>query len=191
MPSNGKIHNNDTKHGALVSFSCNTGFKLHGSRQITCVDGRWNGSIPTCKGLNIALYTISFTEFYFNSLFWKSNCFYIILSICPVFKGYCKDPGPLRNGSVKYEPIIKERQLSDRFKVWIGWHRRSNSRRRLLKKACSPRFSKIFTLYTLKPFSKRARFCSWHSVIRNARCPTLGSHKLCLSQPNSQFLLLS
>ena len=22
------------------------------------------------------------------------------LSICPVFKGYCKDPGPLRNGSV-------------------------------------------------------------------------------------------
>lgn len=124
MPSNGKIHNNDTKHGALVSFSCNTGFKLHGSRQITCVDGRWNGSVPTCKGLNIALYTVSFTEFYFNSLFWKSNCFYIILSICPVFKGYCKDPGPLRNGSVLGDDYSSGSSLQ--FRCNVGYRLRGS-----------------------------------------------------------------
>ena len=48
---NGKIHNNGNENGALVSFSCNEGFKLQGLRQIKCVQGKWNGSIPTCEGL--------------------------------------------------------------------------------------------------------------------------------------------
>ncbi|CAH3145902.1 unnamed protein product, partial [Porites lobata] len=47
---NGKIHNNGNENGALVSFSCNEGFKLQGLRQIKCVQGIWNGSIPTCEG---------------------------------------------------------------------------------------------------------------------------------------------
>ena len=51
MPRNGKIHNNGNENGALVSFSCNEGFKLQGLRQIICVQGKWNGSIPTCEGL--------------------------------------------------------------------------------------------------------------------------------------------
>ena len=48
--SNGKIHKNDINHGALVSFSCNQGFQHKGVRQIMCIDGKWNGSSPTCKG---------------------------------------------------------------------------------------------------------------------------------------------
>ncbi|XP_073243400.1 CUB and sushi domain-containing protein 1-like [Porites lutea] len=47
---NGKIHKNGNENGALVSFSCNEGFKLQGLRQIRCVQGKWNGSIPTCEG---------------------------------------------------------------------------------------------------------------------------------------------
>ena len=35
-----------------------------------------------------------------NTLFWKKNCFHITFSIFSVSKGYCKDPGSLKNGSV-------------------------------------------------------------------------------------------
>ena len=48
---NGKIHNNGNENGALASFSCNEEFKLQGLKQIRCVQGKWNGSIPTCEGL--------------------------------------------------------------------------------------------------------------------------------------------
>ena len=50
-PGDGKIQNNDIKHGALVSFSCNDGFQTNGSRILKCINGKWNGSAPTCKGL--------------------------------------------------------------------------------------------------------------------------------------------
>ena len=50
-PSDGKIQNSDIKHGALVSFSCNDGFQMDGSIILKCIDGKWNGSAPTCKGL--------------------------------------------------------------------------------------------------------------------------------------------
>ena len=49
-PRNGKVHHNETKHGALVLFSCNYGFKLQGTRQLKCVEGKWNGTSPICKG---------------------------------------------------------------------------------------------------------------------------------------------
>ena len=50
-PRDGKIQNNDIKHGALVSFSCSDGFQTNGSRILKCINGKWNGSAPTCKGL--------------------------------------------------------------------------------------------------------------------------------------------
>ena len=58
-PSNGKIHNNDTKHGALVHFACDDGFQLNGLRQITCIEGKWNGSTPTCEGLIIFMFLLT------------------------------------------------------------------------------------------------------------------------------------
>ena len=59
-PSNGNLHNNQTKHGTVVSFSCNSGFKLKGVRQIMCVDGKWNGSSPACKGLSLSYAVLNF-----------------------------------------------------------------------------------------------------------------------------------
>ena len=59
-PSNGNLHNNQTKHGTVVSFSCNSGFKLKGLRQIMCVDGKWNGSSPACKGLSLSYAVLNF-----------------------------------------------------------------------------------------------------------------------------------
>ena len=62
-PSDGKIQNNDIKHGALVSFSCNDGFQMKGSRILKCIDGKWNGSAPTCKGLTTFRSSLLFIPF--------------------------------------------------------------------------------------------------------------------------------
>ena len=62
--NNGKIHNNDTKHGALVYFACNKGFQLKGLRQITCIEGKWNGSTPTCEGLKILCFFLRELDVY-------------------------------------------------------------------------------------------------------------------------------
>ncbi|NXQ94225.1 CR2 protein, partial [Sagittarius serpentarius] len=36
--------------GDTVSFACNTGYALHGSRTSTCqADFRWNPPLPVCK----------------------------------------------------------------------------------------------------------------------------------------------
>ena len=53
--SNGQIHNNSISYGALVSFSCDLRFQLKGLRQIKCLDGKWNGDFPSCKGSAILL----------------------------------------------------------------------------------------------------------------------------------------
>ena len=66
--SNGKIHNNGVSHGAVVSFSCNSGFQPQGSLQIKCLDGIWNESSPSCIGpvslFNPLHYHISFFYHY-------------------------------------------------------------------------------------------------------------------------------
>jgi len=58
--SNGKVNSHNTNHGAVVSFSCNKGFQLKGSKEITCIDGKWNANSPTCKGLSHSLMYILF-----------------------------------------------------------------------------------------------------------------------------------
>ena len=51
VPANGTMHGNDTTHGAIVSLSCLTGFDLFGLRTLTCNNGEWSGSVPSCKGV--------------------------------------------------------------------------------------------------------------------------------------------
>ncbi|XP_068726391.1 sushi, von Willebrand factor type A, EGF and pentraxin domain-containing protein 1-like [Montipora capricornis] len=48
VPSNGKANSTETKHGTLVSFSCDDGFKLQGLTHLTCVDGNWTDTTPIC-----------------------------------------------------------------------------------------------------------------------------------------------
>lgn len=62
-PRDGKIQDNDIKHSALVSFSCNDGFQMNGSRILKCIDGKWNGSAPTCKGLRTFPSSLVFIPF--------------------------------------------------------------------------------------------------------------------------------
>ena len=62
-PRDGKIQNNDIKHGALISFSCIDGFQMNGPRILKCIDGKWNGSAPTCKGLTTFPSSVVFIPF--------------------------------------------------------------------------------------------------------------------------------
>ena len=62
-PRDGKLKNNDIKHSALVFFSCNDGFQMNGSIILKCIDGQWNGSAPTCKGLRTFPSSVVFTTF--------------------------------------------------------------------------------------------------------------------------------
>ena len=49
-PANGTLHGSDTSHGAKANFACFTGFDLFGSTTLTCNNGVWSSSAPTCKG---------------------------------------------------------------------------------------------------------------------------------------------
>ena len=57
--SDGRVHNDGINHGTLVTFSCQKGLQLKGSQQIICMNGKWNGSFPTCQGLSYSLVHIS------------------------------------------------------------------------------------------------------------------------------------
>eukprot|EP00795_Rhopilema_esculentum_P001778 gene1778-16265_t len=55
-PANGARSTSNTKVGAVMSFSCNSGFNLLGSKTIICdADGKWSGPIPTCKRIFCAV----------------------------------------------------------------------------------------------------------------------------------------
>lgn len=46
---NGNVVRNDTQDGRIIyRFQCNSGFFLHGSSVISCLQGQWNGSTPSC-----------------------------------------------------------------------------------------------------------------------------------------------
>lgn len=45
----GVVHRNDTEGGIDYTFDCNSGFVMNGSNHVTCEDGVYNGSAPTCS----------------------------------------------------------------------------------------------------------------------------------------------
>ena len=53
-PSNGNRYGIDTSFGSLVSFTCNEGYIISGSQNITCTSsGLWSDEVPTCQvGIN-------------------------------------------------------------------------------------------------------------------------------------------
>ena len=50
-PRNGQLRETGRAVGNVLSFSCNTGYKLKGSQYRQCrPDGRWNGNKTSCTG---------------------------------------------------------------------------------------------------------------------------------------------
>jgi len=49
-PPYGRKFGTGSSHGRVVSFECNIGFELVGNRALRCIHGRWNSSVPVCKG---------------------------------------------------------------------------------------------------------------------------------------------
>ena len=56
-PINGRILNRflvngDTlQHNSIVEYSCDSSYKLTGSKVLRCKDGQWNATTPSCKGI--------------------------------------------------------------------------------------------------------------------------------------------
>ena len=47
--SNGNKNGATYHYGAVVSYSCDTGYDINGSQMIQCqADGMWNGTVPSC-----------------------------------------------------------------------------------------------------------------------------------------------
>ena len=46
-PNNGGFYIIDDRQTAL--FICNSGYSIVGSAHISCVDGTWDSSLPTCE----------------------------------------------------------------------------------------------------------------------------------------------
>lgn len=49
-PANGNVFGENHQHRAVIQYWCKQGFVLHGAISNECVDGKWNTSIPSCKG---------------------------------------------------------------------------------------------------------------------------------------------
>ena len=62
-PRNGKLKNGVIKHSSLVSFSYNDGFQMNGLRILKCINGKWNGSAPSCKGVATFSFSVVFSPF--------------------------------------------------------------------------------------------------------------------------------
>ena len=72
IPSNGSVDTSTgTSFGDVARYSCDTGYTLSGTAEITCqVDGQWSGRVPACKGeimqcieINCAVLPVSISIF--------------------------------------------------------------------------------------------------------------------------------
>ena len=52
-PDNGNVNFN-TQEGSTATYTCNTGYQLHGASSRTCQsDGTWSDSSPTCTRMHL------------------------------------------------------------------------------------------------------------------------------------------
>ena len=53
-PCTGKIanggHSGSRLHGGTTSITCNTGFRISGTKTLNCVNGKWDSPVPQCIG---------------------------------------------------------------------------------------------------------------------------------------------
>ena len=52
-PSNGQLNGDNFNYSSIVTYLCDNGFALHGSKTLTCLmNGTWNSSVPICNPIN-------------------------------------------------------------------------------------------------------------------------------------------
>ena len=61
-PRNGGMRGDNFNHNEKVVFYCDENYQLVGESEITCKDGSWSDSYPTCVG---TLPSLCFTLFFF------------------------------------------------------------------------------------------------------------------------------
>ncbi len=76
--TNAKVVGDEFSHGKEVKFVCPKDHILipESSKTLNCDDGKWNGILPSCKGMTITMYrknvppshTIFVIEFWFIGL---------------------------------------------------------------------------------------------------------------------------
>ena len=49
IPQHGARQGNNFEDGKTVSFTCNAGYTLVGSKTIECRKGAWSSTLPRCK----------------------------------------------------------------------------------------------------------------------------------------------
>ena len=52
LPRQGNRIGDDFRHDSKVTFSCPNGFLMEGVGEMSCSNGTWSNSVPTCKGLH-------------------------------------------------------------------------------------------------------------------------------------------
>ena len=51
--SNGQLNGDNFNYSSIVTYLCDNGFALHGSKTLTCLtNGTWSGSVPICNPIN-------------------------------------------------------------------------------------------------------------------------------------------
>lgn len=60
-PDKGTLIMTSSQYSSVASFSCNNGYVLQGSQQLTCMDsGNWSGVIPVCRIIGYNFYFLFF-----------------------------------------------------------------------------------------------------------------------------------
>ena len=79
------------QHNSIVEYSCDSSYKLTGSKVLRCKDGRWNATTPSCKGIIIYAQHKKTRECYISNLR-KRNKFKCLavyfISIFHIFPSY-------------------------------------------------------------------------------------------------------
>ena len=52
VPRHGSRIGDDFRHDSKVIFSCPNDYLMEGVGEISCSNGTWSNSVPTCKGLH-------------------------------------------------------------------------------------------------------------------------------------------
>ena len=65
---NGRVNRIDYSYGSSIELRCNFGYRLRGSRVLSCVNGTWDKSIPECRSKTTKMIQVKQVEFLYSLL---------------------------------------------------------------------------------------------------------------------------